>query len=225
MTVISGNVQLMAESDDREQRHGYSEEILKQFDVLVGMQREVLDFARGERSIFVRRVYLNKFFADLAKQIRLELDGTPIELKLDVDSKLVGRFDEARLARAIHNLARNAMEAMGEGGGRLTIKARLEGSDLTIGVSDTGPGVPKEIQGRLFQSFVTAGKENGTGLGLAIVKKIVEEHGGSVSFRSTTRGTTFVLRLPQAANPERPTEPSSRRGPRSSPRNPAAKPE
>jgi signal transduction histidine kinase len=211
MTVISGCVQLMAETDDRQKRQEYCEESLKQFDTLSAMQREVLEFARGERTIFVRRVFLRKFFADLMKQIRLEIESKPVELELDVDSKLVARFDEGRVARAIHNLARNAIEAMGERGGRLTVKARLDGPDLLITVADTGPGIPKEIEGRLFQSFVTAGKKGGTGLGLAIVKKIAEEHGGSVSVRSSARGATFSLKLPQRASPERPSEKPPRR--------------
>jgi signal transduction histidine kinase/putative methionine-R-sulfoxide reductase with GAF domain len=197
MTVISGCVQLMAETDDRDKRQEYSEEILKQFDVLGAMQREVLEFARGERSTFVRKVYMRKFFADLAKQITLEIEGRPIELSMEVDSKMVARFDEGRVARAIHNLARNAIEAMGDQGGRLSISAKLERSELVIRVSDTGPGVPKEIEGRLFQSFVTARKKDGTGLGLAIVKKIADEHGGSVSVHSSANGASFVLTLPQ----------------------------
>jgi signal transduction histidine kinase len=64
-------------------------------------------------------------------------------------------------------------------------------------VADTGPGVPKEIEGRIFESFVSAGKKGGTGLGLAIVKKIAEEHGGGVTVDSTSRGTTFTMVLPQ----------------------------
>jgi signal transduction histidine kinase len=121
----------------------------------------------------------------------------------------VARFDEARLARALHNLARNAVEAMAGRGGRLTISAKMAGSDLVIRVSDTGPGIPKEVEGRLFQSFVTAGKKGGTGLGLAIVKKIAEEHGGSISVSSTDRGATFELVLPQQG----PNAPASVRPP------------
>jgi signal transduction histidine kinase len=196
MTVISGYVQLMAEAGDAKKRHEYSEEVLKQFDVLTGMQREVLEFARGERTLFVRRVYLHKFFGDLRRQLELELNGMPIELKLAVDTKVVARFDEARVARAVHNLARNAIEAM-EAGGVLTLAGKLEGKDLLIAVSDTGPGIPPAIEHRLFQSFVTMGKEGGTGLGLAIVKKIVEEHGGNVRVKSSSKGATFELRLPQ----------------------------
>jgi signal transduction histidine kinase/putative methionine-R-sulfoxide reductase with GAF domain len=201
MTVISGYVQLMAEAGDTKQRQEYAEEVLKQFDVLTGMQREVLEFARGERTLFVRRVYLHKFFGDLRRQLELELNGTPIELKLEIDTKVVARFDEARLARAVHNLCRNAIEAMTDGG-VLTLRSKLEGKDLLIAVSDTGPGIPPAIEHRIFQSFVTLGKEGGTGLGLAIVKKIVEEHGGSVSVSSSSRGATFALRLPQPELPE-----------------------
>ncbi len=205
MTVISGYTQLMAESEEAEQRALFADEILKQFDLLTAMQREVLEFARGERTIFIRRVFLKKFFADLTRHLGHEIDGRAVELELEVDTKVVARFDENRVARAIHNLTRNAVEAMAEHGGRLTIVARLDGEDLVIAVRDTGPGIPKEIEGRLFQSFVTAGKEGGTGLGLAIVKKIVEEHGGTVSVRSSSDGTEFQLRFPQRESHE--TEP------------------
>lgn len=212
MTVISGYVQLMADAADAKKRHEYSEEVLKQFDVLTGMQREVLEFARGERTLFVRRVYMHKFFGDLRRQLELELSGKAIELKLNIDTKLVARFDEARVARAVHNLCRNAIEAM-EDGGVLTLRCKRDGQDLLLSVSDNGPGIPPAIEHRLFQSFVTMGKEGGTGLGLAIVKKIVEEHGGSVSVKSSTKGATFELRLPQPEPVE--SKPASRKGSKS----------
>jgi signal transduction histidine kinase len=198
MTIISGHAQLMVDADDRAERQEHSEAILKQFDVLTAMQREVLDFARGKSTLFVRRVYLKKFLGELERQIRLEVDDTPVELVINADSKLVARFDEARVARALHNLARNAIEAMGERGGRLEIGAALVDGELVLTVSDTGPGIPAEVEGRMFQSFVTSGKRDGTGLGLAIVRKIVEEHGGRVDVASDSKGTVFTLSLPQA---------------------------
>jgi signal transduction histidine kinase len=222
MTVISGYVQLMAEADDTKKRQQYAEEVLKQFDTLSSMQREVLEFARGERTLFLRRVYLHKFFGDLRRQLELELSGLPIELQLNVDTKVVARFDEARVARAVHNLARNAIEAMSAEGGVLTLKSKLEGGELLISVADTGPGIPQAIEGRLFQSFVTMGKDGGTGLGLAIVKKIVEEHGGSVTAKSSPRGATFELRLPQPQSAEsKPATKSSARKSAKGPRGPS----
>ncbi|HEY6723940.1 MAG TPA: GAF domain-containing sensor histidine kinase [Polyangiaceae bacterium] len=197
MTVISGYVQLMQDCDDTEKRAEYIEQILRQFDSLTSMQREVLEFARGERTVFVRRVYLKKFFSEITRQLEQEVQGRPVELEVRADPKIVARFDEGRVARAIFNLSRNAIEAMQARGGRLTLTAGMDGRDLVIVVSDTGPGIPPEIEGRLFQSFVTAGKQGGTGLGLAIVKKIVEEHGGTVSVSSTSSGTRFEMRFPQ----------------------------
>jgi len=162
------------------------------------MQREVLEFARGERSILLRRVYLTKFFGEVELQLMQELAGTNVKLVMEVEDRGVARFDEAKMTRVAHNLVRNAVEAMGESGGTITVRAYRDGADLVLSFADTGKGVPKEIEGRLFQSFVTAGKKRGTGLGLAIVKKIVEEHDGTISFDSTlNEGTTFTVRIPR----------------------------
>lgn len=203
MTIISGYVQMMATAKDDAQRSEYAELVLKQFDLIAAMQREVLEFARGERNALVRKVYLAKFFGDFLQQLEHEVEGKRVKLVLDLEEKGTARFDEGKMSRALHNLSRNAIEAMGADGGTLTIGVRrgkpssAGGADLVISVGDTGPGIPKEIEGKLFQSFVTAGKKGGTGLGLAIVKKIVEEHGGTVAVQSSPRGTTFVIHLPQ----------------------------
>jgi signal transduction histidine kinase len=197
MTVISGHVQVMTDEEDPKVRAEHRASVLKQFELLTAMQREVLEFARGERRIFVRRVYLSRFFEDIQKQVEALIDGRKIKLEMEIDTKATARFDETRMARAVQNLARNAVEAMGERGGVLGIYSRMEHDHLLIGVRDTGPGIPPEIEGRLFQSFVTAGKPEGTGLGLAIVKKIVEEHKGTIVVHSTPAGATFELSLPQ----------------------------
>jgi signal transduction histidine kinase len=206
LTVISGYVQLMATATDAGQRADHAKLILKQFDLLSAMQREVLEFARGERSILVRKVYLTKFFDDIDKQLRRELDGTGVELAVILDDRGTARFDEAKMTRVLHNLSRNAVEAMGPRGGKLTLRVSREGGELVVAVSDTGKGIPKEIEGKLFQSFVTSGKRGGTGLGLAIVKKIVDEHGGSIAVKSSPEGATFTLRLPQEAPAVAPAE-------------------
>ena len=199
LTVISGYVQLMQSADSREVREDYAEQVLKQFDHIGAMQREVLEFARGEKSVLIRKVYLQKFFEDVRMQLEKDLKSRDIELVVDLKDKGTARFDEGKILRVVHNLARNAAEAMGDRGGKFTItvsRRKAEGT-LVITFADTGPGIPKEIEHKLFQSFVTSGKKGGTGLGLAIVKKIAEEHGGFVTVHSTRNGATFELRLPQ----------------------------
>jgi signal transduction histidine kinase len=202
LTVISGYVQLMQQADKREVRDEYAELALKQFEHIVAMQRDVLEFARGEKSILIRKVYLAKFFAEVREQLQMHLARMGIELVIDLADKGVARFDEQKILRVVQNLARNAAEAMADKGGRFTIKVtrakEREGDHaLVITFADTGPGIPKEIEHRLFQSFVTSGKKGGTGLGLAITKRIAEEHGGTITVHSSSRGATFKLRLPQ----------------------------
>jgi signal transduction histidine kinase/putative methionine-R-sulfoxide reductase with GAF domain len=199
LSVIHGYVQMMRSSSRRAERNTYAELVLKQFDLIATMQREVLEFARGEKTVLIRRVYLQKFFEDVRQQLEPDLARRGIELVVDLQERGTARFDEGKILRAVHNLARNAAEAMGDQGGKFVIKVTRDKDDgaLVMRFSDTGPGIPKGIEHRLFQSFVTSGKKGGTGLGLAIVKKIVEEHAGTITVQSSSRGATFKLRLPQ----------------------------
>jgi signal transduction histidine kinase/putative methionine-R-sulfoxide reductase with GAF domain len=206
LTVISGYVQMMQNADKRALRDEYAELALKQFEHIGAMQRDILEFARGERNTLVRKVYLAKFFGDVREQLQTQLARMGVELVIDLQDKGTARFDEGKILRVVHNLARNAADAMADKGGKFTIKVSrtkaTKNHDETIVVtfSDTGPGIPKEIEHRLFESFVTSGKKGGTGLGLAITKRIAEEHGGTITVKSTNKGATFTLRLPQASD-------------------------
>jgi signal transduction histidine kinase len=198
LTVISGYVQLMSTANDPDVRSEHVRLILKQFDAISAMQRELLEFARGERSILVRKVYLSKFFGDLEKQLALELEGRCVSLVMALEDRGTARFDEAKVTRLIHNLVRNAVEEMEpQGEGQVVVRAFRRGTDFVLSVADTGKGIPGAVRERLFQSFVTSGKKGGTGLGLAIVKKIVDEHSGFITVDSCEKGTTFTIVFPQ----------------------------
>lgn len=202
MAIISGYVQIMAKAEDGEARRQYAGSVLKQMDHLNEMTRELLMFARGDRNILLRKVFLHKFMEDLGEMLTAELSSRQVRLELELGYRNEAWLDQVKLKRAILNLARNAAEAMGERGGVFRIETRKEVSAdgeelLVLALSDDGPGVPIEIRDRLFDSFVTQGKEHGTGLGLAIVKKVVEDHGGRITFETGTgEGTTFWIRLP-----------------------------
>lgn len=200
LSVVGGYVQLMSEESSLVQRRQYAERILRQFDHIRAMQREILEFARGERSLLVRKVYLARFAEEIRHQLEPELREAGIELELDVRDTGTARFDETKLLRVVHNLARNAMEAMArQGGGKFSVRISIEKrtSDLVLRFADTGPGIPPAIRHRVFETFVTSGKQGGTGLGLTIVKKIVEEHHGTVALGNSKQGAVFVCRLPQ----------------------------
>ncbi len=194
MTVISGYAQLMAGCDDAAQRERYVENILRQFDLMSGMTREVLQFARGDRELMVRRVYLHKFVDEAVTQLRQAFAGRPIAVEVELGYDGVAYFDEHKLLRVLHNLARNSADAM-EQGGHFWVRTRLEAGVLVIETADDGPGVPPALRGRLFELFAS-GRKEGTGLGLAIVKKIVDDHGGTIGCETGATGTTFTIRLP-----------------------------
>jgi signal transduction histidine kinase len=103
-----------------------------------------------------------------------------------------------QLEVALINIVVNAVHAMGEKGGTLTVSTRRRGEDVEIAVADEGPGIPERIRGSLFEPFVTTKPEGkGTGLGLSTVLMIVERHNGRVEFDTEEgRGTTFRVQLP-----------------------------
>jgi signal transduction histidine kinase len=198
MTIISGYAQIMAGEDDRAEREKASEVILKQFDTINGMIKETLAFAKGERELLLRKVYLNRFLDEVSEYLERDFAAHAVELKVQAGFKGAVRVDENKLKRLVYNIARNAVEAMPEGG-RFTLSTELDEAEgmVVFKFSDTGQGIPAEVGDRLFESFVTHGKPNGTGLGLAMCKKIAVEHGGDISFKSKPgKGTTFVLRIP-----------------------------
>jgi two-component system NtrC family sensor kinase len=105
--------------------------------------------------------------------------------------------DPGQLQQAIIALATNALDAMSDGGGMLTISARNEGDKVVIEVSDTGIGIATENLTKIFEPFFTT-KEigRGTGLGLAVCYGILTEHGGTLDVQSTVgAGTTFTITL------------------------------
>lgn len=199
MTIISGYVQLLPGEHDADERAKLSQSILRQVELINAMTRETIAFARGDRSVWMRKVYLHRFFDELREQLQRELEGRNIEISLDLRDRGVARFDQHKIQRAVHNLARNAAEAIGEHGGRFEIVVdRLEeDGSLVLQFKDDGPGVPEEIRHALFDSFTTHGKAGGTGLGLAIVRKVVDDHEGEIRVTSKPGETIFTIILPQ----------------------------
>jgi PAS domain S-box-containing protein len=129
------------------------------------------------------------------------LEGHELFHNIDIIWRLNGKLpvlvaDPAQLQQAFANVVMNAAEAM-EGSGELTIETK-PGADpecVLVRISDTGPGIPRELVSRLFDPFFTT-KDDGTGLGLAITYSIVERHNGSIEIESEPgEGTAFTLKL------------------------------
>jgi signal transduction histidine kinase len=112
--------------------------------------------------------------------------------------------DKDRLSRVITNLLSNAIKATSEG--QVGISAERKGSDILIQVSDTGIGISKQDQARLFRPFSrVTDRYDGMGMGLYISKTIVDHHGGNIRVESVPgKGSTFWFALPVAKEHEQP---------------------
>jgi signal transduction histidine kinase len=131
-----------------------------------------------------------------------KLKHTQIKLERDYDRalpRLVLRGSE--LNQVWTNLIDNAIDAVGDSG-TIAIATRAEGDWAIVEVTDDGPGIPPEIQERIFESFFTTKDVGqGTGLGLATARMIVvDRHGGSLTFDSKPGTTTFRVTLPLEHN-------------------------
>ena len=170
--------------------------ILRQVDRLGGMVEEVLDFARGETRLRPRPVPLQESFHQLHEN-NLEVLGRAGIRLLIKPTKIILSLDADRFLRVLQNLVSNAREALtNREGARVTVSAKREGRTCVVTIADNGPGIPRDIRDAIFQPFVSRGKPNGTGLGLAIAKSVIEAHRGTIDFRSSRAGTTFLIRLP-----------------------------
>ncbi|MGQ9554933.1 MAG: ATP-binding protein [Anaerolineae bacterium] len=142
--------------------------------------------------------------ADLA--FRLLLEKTQVSLQLDLPSQLPPLYvDPTRIEQVLLNLVANACRFTDCG--RITIGARREADEAVVYVSDTGPGIPEDELGRVFEAFIQSSSVQaerllgaGKGLGLAIAKRFVSMHGGRIWAESRLgHGSTFYFALPIAA--------------------------
>lgn len=197
ISTVNGFVELMEdETSSKEERHEFAEIIRLEISSLMNMITEILDFAKGKTSILPRKSSAQNVFKRFGHSLKQMCERRKTDLHLEVNSKQVIYIDEDKLSRVFHNISKNALEAIGEGGS-FYVDVKDEKDNVVFQFKDTGPGIPEEIQDRLFDSFVTSGKESGTGLGLAIVKKIIDEHRGIIEIESKKgKGATFRIKLP-----------------------------
>jgi PAS domain S-box-containing protein len=124
------------------------------------------------------------------------VDQKPVlETRLE-EASLRVKGDPDQLKQVFLNLLQNALEAMERPGGRLCVTTGRLSSVARVVIQDNGPGIPPELQEKIFDPFFTT-KAEGTGLGLAISRTIVQDHGGSLHFVSSSpEGTTFTVEFP-----------------------------
>ena len=141
-------------------------------------------------------VSANDVVRDMLVLLRSEADRHSVVVRTELAADLPPvSADRVQLQQVLMNLMLNGMEAMSEGGGALTIRTRLQDSEVMVSVSDTGVGIPGDQVEHIFSAFVTT-KAGGTGMGLPISRTIMESHGGRLwATANPDRGATFHFTL------------------------------
>lgn len=174
-------------------------------DRLTRLVSDVLDISRlesGRFELVPEFIFLGDLLRDLSESMESEFERKDISYRLDVEPGLPRIWaDRERTAQVVSNLLTNAYRYT-EPGGSVSVDARHDGTNVVVTVSDTGVGIAREDQGRVFDKFVRLrdrrqAPKGSTGLGLAISKSLVELQGGSIRLESESgRGSSFIVALP-----------------------------
>ncbi|MBT3204194.1 MAG: HAMP domain-containing protein [Gammaproteobacteria bacterium] len=194
---LQGKLAGQVDEAKQEMLDRYTHTIVQQVEAMKSMVNSFTEYARAP-SPSLQKMNLNQMVTEVV-QLYLE-NRKEVEIRLSLDECMSDmQADPVRIRQLIHNLVKNASEAV-DGRGWISLKTvciEEHGCYYTeLTVEDSGAGIKEEVMGTLFEPYVTA-KKTGSGLGLAIVKKIVDEHNGLVwAENNEAGGARFVLRLP-----------------------------
>lgn len=168
---------------------------------LEGMVKEMLDFGRPFELV-PSQESLNDLVEETVEVSKPIAGKAGVELRAEVDRSMPSlELDATRLRQVLMNLITNAIQSSSSGE-EILVRTRHSKLEEIVEITDCGCGIPEGEREKIFQPFFTTKKE-GTGIGLATAKKIVEAHGGRITFHpNKDKGTTFVVALP-SRRPER----------------------
>lgn len=169
-------------------------------DRLIRLVNDTLDLERIESGVFdlhYSQVDLLSLIKDVAISFQSISSEKNITFKIMADPETFVDADEDRIRQVLINLVSNSLQ-YGPDNSDIQITVAETGGKMTVSVKDEGPGIPYDVQEKIFDKFYTIGKRHGTGLGLAICKGIIEAHGGelNVSSNAGTGNNTFYFTLP-----------------------------
>jgi len=173
--------------DERARKH--LDRIGEQLGIANSIIKDLLDMIR-DRPLVAGRLHLREVLESAVDQLQLAVALEPVAQLPEVEG------DPSQLRQVFVNLLDNAAHAAGPAGW-VRIEGAVEGGSVAVAIEDSGPGVEETVRPRLFEPLITT-KQKGIGLGLALVKRIVERHGGTISYEPRGRGARFVVRLPKA---------------------------
>lgn len=201
--VLSESI-LLQEDMPSEMYREFLQDINSEVDRMTNIINDLLSLVKldyKEASINIKETDLSRLMTDIVKRLKPLADKKNLQLELDIVRDMVIEADEVKLTLALSNLVENAIKYTGdEGSVTVTLDGDHQNSFVTV--KDTGIGISKEEQSKIFNRFYRVDKTRdretgGTGLGLAITHSAIMLHNGSIKVDSEEgQGSTFIVRLP-----------------------------
>ena len=195
LTAVLANAEFLADADvDPQQREELYLEIRIAVNRLTDLIDSLLELSRPAESLNATEAPIERTISRAIELVQAHPQFQKINIAIGSTGMHTAQFDPRTMERVFYNLLLNACQATHGYGSNVAVTVANHADTLEIRIFDDGPGIASSIYDKLFQPFVSHGKENGTGLGLTIAQKIVEDHSGTLQVESSAPGCT-VLRI------------------------------
>jgi len=198
LAAVMANAEFLSDNNrSKLEREELYHEVLLAVQQMTDLIDSLLEFSRTRESLRPTYGDLENVLARSIQSVHANPEYHSVKIDVHKDGPTDGWFDSRKLERVFQNLLINACEAVSPQNGHIQVDIHANKTAIQVRVADNGHGIPELVRERLFEPFVSQGKENGTGLGLTVVQKIVQDHGGDVRVESTSsEGTVFLIVLP-----------------------------
>lgn len=197
IATVKGFLQLYQMKSNIATLHNNVDLMIEELDRANTIITEYLSLAKG-RALHLTLRNLNDIITSISPLIKADATMSDKDLIFDLKKIPEALLDEDQIRQMLLNLCRNGLEAM-EPGGTLTISTILQESHILLKIKDQGKGIGPEIKDKIGTPFVTD-KENGTGLGLAVCYSVATRHNASITYETSSAGTTFYIKFKKAVN-------------------------
>ncbi|VAX16028.1 hypothetical protein MNBD_NITROSPINAE01-1355 [hydrothermal vent metagenome] len=210
LNVIRGFVKVIQSSPSGSVFKRETDTMLRSSNRLMQLVNDILDVSKleaGKVKLSLHRMAIDDVIIESVKTMEFAVAEKNQEIKVELGDKTNMKGDSIKLLQVMNNLLGNAIKFTPKGG-VISVKKTLRNGNIIISVTDTGPGIPTDQQGAVFDKFEQIkhhqqGIEPGSGLGLTICKNIVDLHGGHIGVESEYgKGSIFTITIPLNEKPE-----------------------
>jgi signal transduction histidine kinase len=199
LTAIMANSEFLCERNlEAEQAEEFYQEIRAAVGQMADLIDSLLEFSRTRGALSLSYASVEEILQKAIRSVQRHPSSHGVHITLCCEGASDGWFDPKKLERVFYNLLVNSCQAAAGGGDdEIDVRMRELPGYAEVTVRDNGGGIPDRIRDKIFEPFISYGKENGTGLGLTIVQKILEDHGGAITLADASPGnTTFKITIP-----------------------------